>query len=38
VRIQSVCEEDAPEELKEHNLERKKEFLATTLRYIYATD
>lgn len=35
---ESVCEEDAPEELKEHNRERKKEFLATALRYIYATD
>ena len=35
---ESVCEEDAPEELKEHNRERKEEFLATALRYIYATD
>lgn len=35
---ESVCEEDAPEELKEYNRERKKEFLATALRYIYATD
>lgn len=35
---ESVCEEDAPEELKEHNRERKEGFLATALRYIYATD
>ena len=35
---ESVCEEDAPEELKEHNRERREEFLATALRYIYATD
>lgn len=35
---ESACEEDAPEELKEHNRERKEEFLATALRYIYATD
>ena len=35
---ESVCEEDAPEELKEHNRERKEVFLATALRYIYATD
>lgn len=35
---ESVCEEDAPEELKEHSRERKEEFLATALRYIYATD
>lgn len=35
---ESVCEDDAPEELKEHNRERKEEFLATALRYIYATD
>lgn len=34
---ESVCEEDAPEELKEHNCERKEEFLAAALRYIYAT-
>lgn len=34
---ESVCEEDAPEELKEHNRERKEEFLAAALRYIYAT-
>lgn len=35
---ESVCEEDAPEEFKEYNRERKEEFLATALRYIYATD
>lgn len=35
---ESVCEEDVPEELKEHSRERKEEFLATALRYIYATD
>ena len=34
---ESVCEEDVPEELKEHNRERKEEFLAAALRYIYAT-
>lgn len=33
----SLCEEDAPEELKEYNRERKEEFLATALRYIYTT-
>lgn len=33
----SVHEEDAPEELKEYNHERKEEFITTALRYIYAT-
>lgn len=34
---ESVHEEDAPEELKEYNHERKEKFLAIALRYIYAT-
>ena len=34
---ESVLEEDAPEELKEYNRERKEEFITTALRYIYAT-
>lgn len=34
---ESVHEEDAPEELKKHNHERKEEFITTALRYIYAT-
>lgn len=34
---ESVHEEDATEELKEYNHERKEEFITTALRYIYAT-
>ena len=34
---ESVHEEDAPEELKEHNRECKEAFLAKALRYIHAT-
>ena len=34
---ESVHEEDAPEELKEYNYERKEKFITTALRYIYAT-